>query len=231
MRLHWLQHVPFEGLGSIEHWARHVDAQLQCGRMYVDDPLPPLAAFDGLIVLGGPMGVNDHADYPWLRGEIDFIAKAIDFGKPVLGICLGAQLIAAARGARVYRNPEREIGWLPLLPGTDYALSPIDFLADAAARVAFHWHGDTFDLPPGALHLAATEGCRQQIYLLDGHVLGLQCHLETTRASAQALIDHCAGDLQPGRYVQSAGDIVADAARFTAIERPMHVLLDFLFVR
>ncbi|MCC6202038.1 MAG: gamma-glutamyl-gamma-aminobutyrate hydrolase family protein [Gammaproteobacteria bacterium] len=231
MRLHWLQHVPFEGLGSIEPWAEQAGATLRCGRMYANDALPAGNEFDGLIVVGGPMGVHDHADYPWLRGEIEFIARTIAAGKPVLGICLGAQLIAAAQGAKVYRNPEREIGWLPLLPGADYARSPVAFLADDAARLVFHWHGDTFDLPRGALHLAATEGCRNQIYLLEGRVLGLQCHLETTRASAQALIEHCGSDLQPGRYGQSAASIVAADARFAAIERPLHALLELLFVR
>lgn len=231
MRLAWLQHVPFEGLGSIECWAQGDGKTLHRTRMYANDALPRLADFDGLIVMGGPMGVYDHVDFPWLRDELDLIGATVSAGKPVLGICLGAQLIASALGARVYRNPEREIGWFPLQPGADLTRTPIAFpdLGASSGPRAFHWHGDTFDLPAGALHLAATEGCRNQVYLVGRNVLGLQCHLETTRASAEALIEHCAGDLVPGKYVQSAAEILADDARFDALQPLLRSLLDYLF--
>ena len=111
MRIHYFQHVPFEGLGSIEDWIRSEGYDLFSTRFYRNDPLPELDRIDWLIVMGGPMGANDDHIYPWLAAEKKFIGEAIKKGVRILGICLGAQLIASVLGARVYPNAHKEIGW------------------------------------------------------------------------------------------------------------------------
>ena len=148
MRVHYFQHVPFEGLGSIAGWLESRSARVTSTRFFEDSRLPGVTDIDWLVVLGGPMSANDEETRPWLSVEKRFIAEAVAGEKVVLGICLGAQLIASALGARVYPNPQPEIGWFPIertRPGG---------LALPARADVFHWHGETFDLPPGALGFA-----------------------------------------------------------------------------
>lgn len=203
MNIHYFQHVPFEGLGSIENWARKPDHKVTATRFYEDHKLPFIDICDMLIVMGGPMSVYDDDKYDWLAEEKRFIEKAIIRGKKVIGICLGAQLIAEVLGSRVYKNKEKEIGWMPLqlTPEGKKANVFSDFVE---GQTVFHWHGDTFDLPNGAVQLARTEACEQQAFLYDNHVLGLQFHLETTEESVVEMIENCKDDLaQGGKYVQS----------------------------
>ena len=110
MNLHYLQHVPFEGLGFIDEWAGNNGVEVGVSRLYAGEVFPAMDAFDGLVIMGGPMGIHDHEEHPWLVHEKAFIRKAIDAGKPVLGICLGAQLVADVLGAKVYPGPQKEIG-------------------------------------------------------------------------------------------------------------------------
>ncbi len=180
MRIHWLQHVPFEDLGCIAPILIGQGHSLSATPWYVDTPAVPAPdAFDALIVMGGPMGVADEAQYPWLSGEKRLIRAALDAGKPVLGICLGAQLIAHVLGAPVTRNPEPEIGWFDVERTDAGRGHPL--LAGIPERMrVFHWHGDTFDLPDGAVHLASTPVCAHQAFSLGPRVLALQFHLEAT---------------------------------------------------
>ena len=115
LQIHYLQHVPFEGLGSIESWLHERGHHVSATHMFSGDQLPQLDHLDWLMVMGGPMGVSDDIQYPWLKGEKEFIREAVDSGKVVLGICLGAQLIADALGAPVRKNEYREIGWFPIV--------------------------------------------------------------------------------------------------------------------
>lgn len=227
MRLHVLQHVPFEGPGSIETWAARTGHPLARTRLYANDPLPSIDAFDGLIVLGGPMGAHDEATLPWLVAEKRLIEQAIRAGRTVLGICLGAQLIADVLGARVYRNSHAEIGWFPIQRPPQALDTVIGRLLPPELDV-FHWHGDTFDLPAGAVHLARSVACANQAFLYSDRVLALQFHLETTPASARALLDNCGADLTAGPCIQSADAMLADASRFQRINELMNRLLDAL---
>lgn len=222
-----LQHVPFEGPGSIADWADARGARLDITRLFAHEPLPDLAVIDLLVVMGGPMSANDHATHPWLADEITFISQAVEADKPVLGVCLGAQLIAAAMGARVLPNADREIGWFPIMPAQS------DLAADFALPdevIVLHWHGDTFELPPGATLLATSKACPNQAFVMRGRVMGLQFHLETTRASLWDLVDNCAGELAPGlRWVQSAERLLqVDQQQLDTNQQLMARILDNL---
>ncbi len=224
MRVHWFQHVPFEGLGSIEPWLVEQGHELTCTRLYQQESPPTPEAYDWLIVMGGPMGVNDEHAHPWLAQEKQALAAAIRAGQPVLGICLGAQLIASVLGAKVSANPDREIGWFPVNLTQNAALSPL-FADFDDVFDAFHWHGDRFDCPRRALRVAKSAGCDQQAFIYDERVVGLQFHLETTPVSAAALVEHCGNELVDGRYIQSAQVILAQPERFSVLNGLMAGLL------
>jgi GMP synthase-like glutamine amidotransferase len=225
MRIHTLQHVAFEGLGSIEpHLSAHAH-DVSCTALYKDEALPGLDDFDWLIVMGGPMSVNDTARYPWLKDELALIRAAIDADKRVLGVCLGAQLIAKALGAAVTPNAHREIGWFPITREASTDRSPLAAVFPPTCEV-FHWHGDTFALPDGATLLASSEACGNQAFLYGDHVLALQFHLETTFETARCLIDHCSDELDGSRWVQPVTQLLGTPTRFTTINRLMSQLLN-----
>jgi GMP synthase (glutamine-hydrolysing) len=226
MRIHYLQHVPFEGLGSIAEWAERHGHEIGCSRLSADEKFPDINDFDFLIVMGGPMGVNDEESYPWLKKEKDFLCAAIKAGKTILGICLGAQLIASVLGAEVRKNGEREIGWFPLSWVSELPEAFAGFIPDGQA--VFHWHGDTFDIPVGALHLWSSAACRNQGFLYGGKVLGLQFHLETTPASLTQLIDHCGDELVTAPWVQKASEMACHGEYFSSINKSMEDILDYL---
>ena len=194
MNIHWLQHVPFEGLGCIQPWLAENSHDVSCTQLWADDKLPNIETVDGLIVMGGPMGVYDEAIYSWLADEKSFIKQIIAQNKPVLGICLGAQLIAEVLGAPVTKNNQREIGFFPV--AGDGKIFPADF-------TAFHWHGDTFGIPDGAERLASSAACKNQAFLYNDNVLALQFHLETTEASLQSLYENGADEIIGGSFIQT----------------------------
>jgi GMP synthase (glutamine-hydrolysing) len=155
------------------------------------------------------MNIYEHDKYPWLTAEKRVIRKAIDNKKYVLGICLGAQLVADVLGAKVAKNAHKEIGWFPVVQKKAIrAIRPFDALP--AEYMAFHWHGDTFGIPKGAEPQGSTEGCANQGFLSRENVIGLQYHIEATRESVGALIDNCASELVPEPYVHAAGRIRRD---------------------
>ena len=219
MRIQVLQHVPFEGPAGIGDWASSRGHDLTIAHLYRGDPIPSPDAFDQLVVMGGPMGVYDEVQHPWLTAEKAFLAATVATDKTIVGVCLGAQLLADVLGARVYRNPHKEIGWLPIELTEEGAADPI-FAPLAPGLTVYHWHGDTFPLPPGARHLARSAGCEHQAFLYQERVLGLQFHLETTRESLAALVANCADEIVPGPYVQNAATMLAasptDYARINA---------------
>ena len=227
MRAHYFQHVPFEGLGSIEQWLRSRDAQVTATRFFEEARLPGIEEIDVLIVMGGPMSVNDEHRFPWLTPEKDFIREAIDRDRAVLGVCLGSQLIANAKGASVYPNPRKEIGWFPItsvpaLPTGRIFRFPSDYLV-------FHWHGETFDLPAGAVQLARNDTCENQAFQLGARVIGLQFHLETTPENVQEIVANCRSELLPAEHIQSEEAILSAASiHCQSINALMGSVLSFL---
>ncbi len=226
MRAHYLQHVPFEGLGSIKPWLAAAGYEITRTRLFAGEGHPSPNEVDFLTVMGGPMSVNDERTYPWLAGEMQFLRDFIETGRPLLGICLGAQLIASALGCSVHPNRDKEIGWFPV-----EGIPPGDAAAFAFPRSTevFHWHGETFDLPPGALHLARSEACENQAFQLGRSVIGLQFHIETTPEAARALVENCRSELVAGSHVQTAEAILAATPqKYSVINNLMADLLAYL---
>ena len=173
LRIHYLQHVPFEGPGFIESWALARGHRLTATRMYVAHRLPATEELDWLFILGGPMNVYEESRYPWLAREKRFIGEALREGKVLIGICLGAQLLACVLGAKVTRNPCVEIGWYPVEKASQALQSTLSgFLPDSF--LAFHWHGDTFEIPRGAVHLARSQACETQAFAFGDRVAAFQ---------------------------------------------------------
>ena len=227
LRIHYLQHVPFEGPGFIESWALVRGHRLTATRLYAGHRLPATEEFDWLFILGGPMNVYEESRYPWLAREKRFIGEALREGKVLIGICLGAQLLACVLGAKVTRNPCVEIGWYPVQKASQASQSSLSgFLPDSFP--AFHWHGDTFEIPRGAVHLARSEACENQSFAFDERVVAFQFHLESTRESVENLIHSCPEDLAEGPFIQSPLHMLADLGRFRAINDLMADIFDGL---
>lgn len=228
MNLHYFQHVAFEDLADILDWARLHRHTVSGTRFYLNEPPPDLARLDALVVLGGPMNIYQEDKYPWLASEKRAIGEAIASGKPVLGICLGSQLIADALGARVVRNSQKEIGWFPVR-FSEAAMNLPLFQGLPQNPTVFHWHGDTYPLPEGALHLSESQACKNQGYLCGDKILALQFHLEYNRESVRRMIEHESADLTEGQFVQSAKEILAEERYFQENREILHTLLDRFF--
>lgn len=216
MRVVAFRHVPFEGLGLIE------PALAECGvtiesvdRALEHATVPDVSSAAGLIFMGGPMSANDNL--PYLGQEMEFIRQAVERGQPVLGVCLGAQLTAKALGARVYRNPVKEVGWFDIeltdAGRQDPVLSSLD-----ERETVLQWHGETFDLPAGAQWLARSEACAHQAFRVGANVYGLQFHLEVT---PEMIADWCMQDANCGdvRELDGPIDPKRNAERLAGLSR------------
>ncbi len=225
MRLHYLQHVPFEGLGAISEWATKKGFEISVTNLYSGESLPSIDEIDWLFVMGGPMNIYEEEQYRWLPEEKDFICRAIKEGKVVIGICLGAQLIADCLGSKVTRNKDREIGWFPVSLRQDIFGLPKEF-------TPLHWHGDTFGAIEGAVSFARSKACENQAFSYDGgRVVGLQFHLEVTADSISALVENCGDELVEGEYVQTREDILAKNEHIVEANKLMFTILDNIYKR
>jgi GMP synthase-like glutamine amidotransferase len=224
MRIGVLQHVAFESPGHIADWASIRGHEVALTRLFAGDVPPRIDALDALVIMGGPMSVRDQARHAWLAPEKRLIGGAIAAGKPVLGVCLGAQLVADVLGARVYSNREREIGWFPVSP-TDAGATHAWYRLPGVVR-AFHWHGETFDLPAGAVHLARSAACDHQMFAVGERIVALQFHLEVTREGIAEMIRHGESELAPGAFVQARDEMVDDRVDFNTPHLLLVSLLD-----
>ncbi|HID36729.1 MAG TPA: type 1 glutamine amidotransferase, partial [Ghiorsea sp.] len=234
MRIHTIQHVAFEGLGCMQPYLEDKGHDLSFTHLYAGESLPNASDMDALIIMGGPMGIYDDVDLPWLNDEKVFIKQVIDAGKKVLGICLGAQLIADVLGSTdtkraVYAGKHKEIGWFSIQKSPELENTILDDVFPASLEV-FHWHGDMFDVPNGAQALAASAACPNQGFLYQDRVVAFQFHLETTPESAGALIEHCGDELDASllnqdAFVQSAEEILGDEQRFATLNQTMFKVL------
>lgn len=226
MKIHYFQHVEFESLGSIEYWAASRNRKLSATRFYENDAIPDIKSYDALVIMGGPMSVHDEKIYPWLTEEKEHIAQAIKAGKPVLGICLGAQLIADVLGAKVTNAPLKEIGWFPIA-WSDSAMGHKIISGLNPAMNVFHWHGEQFEIPKEAIHLASSKACANQAFLYNDKVLGLQFHLEMNESAIDKIIANCGREIAtPSPTIQSVETIKEKIGNTAACELALFKILD-----
>lgn len=225
MNVHVLQHVDFEGLGGLLPFLEARGARISYSRLWQNDVVPEIDGIDLLIALGGPMSANDDVSMPGLRREKELLRAAVDRDVPTLAICLGAQLLASALGARVTRNPVKEIGWFPVRA----TRQGDDVLSLPAEADVFQWHSDAFDIPEGAVPLASSDACANQAFQVKRNVVGVQFHPEMTRGIVQAIVADSPGDLKPQRFVQGADELLrVPEKRYQQMHRLGHDILDYV---
>ncbi|MBE8720161.1 type 1 glutamine amidotransferase [Sphingobacterium pedocola] len=226
MNVHYLQHVSFEGLGYIETWLKESECTVSSTHFYETDyDLPAVEAIDCLIIMGGPMGIHDDDQYPWLLEEKQFITDCIQSGKKVLGICLGAQLLADNLGAKVYGAPHREIGWFPVKPTEESKQLAWFYDLFKDQRTVFHWHGDQFEIPEGGLDLLSSAANNNQAFSYGDNLIGLQFHLEVTRDTLNDMLENGASELTDAPYIQKVAEITAREANIARCNAMMASIL------
>lgn len=209
MKVHYLQHVSFEGLGYIETWLQENGHVITATCFYeADHLLPRVEEIDALIIMGGPMSVYDEHLYSWLHKEKIFIEDCIRAGKKVLGVCLGAQLMAVCLGAHVYTTLNKEIGWFPVMPTEECRKVPWLYELFRDEPPVFHWHGEKFEIPyDGSLNLLFSGANNNQAFYHNAGVIGLQFHLEVTEETVARMLEGSAAELINTPYIQTADTI------------------------
>lgn len=224
MRIHSLEHEPFEGLGNIEVWAKNKGHSITRTHLFKNEELPETSEFDWLFIMGGSMNIYEEDKFPWLKAEKEFIAKAIEAEKIILGVCLGSQLIADVLGGRVSKNQYKEIGWFPVSLTKESRDSSI-FCSLPTTFTAFHWHGDTFKIPNGARRIAQSEGCANQAFEY-GRAIGLQFHLEYSKKSIELMFQNCSDELLDGKYIQKPDEIISRMSNAYEMNKILYLILD-----
>ncbi len=227
MNIHYLQHAQGEGPGEIANWAAGNGHSLTGTHWYRGDAAPDPKSIDFLVIMGGGMNINQHRDYPWLVPEKALIAEVIAREKPVLGICLGAQLIADVIGGKVFQSPEYEIGWHPIRTLEIIRDHPL-FAHVPAEFTALHWHGDTFSLPPEATVLASSDACPNQAFICRDNIVGLQFHAEVRPEDVRFFVQGETAPLPEGKYVQSFEQILAGDHYIPKVHQLLREILDAL---
>lgn len=223
-RLCVLQHTDGIGLGCMEQWFRERQFDMRTVRVDRGEKLPSLDSFDWLAVMGGPMGVYEEAQYPWLKAEKEWLRTAIDASKKILGVCMGSQLIASALGADVYPADTAEIGWFPIIRTDAHA----SWLPPQSCLLS--WHGDRFELPAGAKPFASSEATPNQGFSYGDNIWALQFHVEAQAGTTDVFLEASGGELPDGEYVQREDqldrpDCVATSAKVASS------LLNFMATR
>jgi GMP synthase-like glutamine amidotransferase len=225
VKIHVIKNAPHEGEGYIATWAEQRGHQVVTTPLYDDVPVPSADSFDWLVMMGGPMGVHESDTHPWLAREMKLVEEALAQRTIILGVCLGAQLIAHVLGARVYRNDYIERGWhtISRIPEAGNAHS---FQGLPQSFTAFTWHTDAFELPRGAALCASSEACKNHAFEYDGRVVGLQFHLEVDPSSIADVIDRSGYMSANGPYIQTRDDIFRHIDNANALHPLMDTLLD-----
>jgi GMP synthase (glutamine-hydrolysing) len=228
MKVHCIRHESFEDVGCIKEWIINGNHKLTYTHIFLNEQFPVCSDFDFLIIMGGSASVYDTNKYPWLIDEIKLIKEAINNNKKILGICLGAQLVAKTLGADIYPGIQKEIGWFPV-KFNKANLQTMSFLPEVLTT--FHWHGDTFNLPDGAIRLAASDNTPVQGFIYGKNVVALQFHPEMTSESIEIIIEAAGHELTAnGEYIQSAKQILEQNGFIFANNQLMLNLLEYLTV-
>jgi len=226
MKIQYIIHADFELPGIIESWAEQNRFTQKFSRPFAGESLPSSQEFDLLILMGGPQSPLDMNNAPYLKNEIFLIEQAIKMEIPVLGFCLGAQLIGEALGARTEHSPHKEVGVFPI-ELTEEGLQDSLLVGLPRKFSVVHWHNDMPGLTQDAKILATSQGCPRQIIRYAPMVYGFQCHPEITKKNMQTMIKHCSADLAPGLFVQKKDELLS--SDFETINHFMvHILDNFL---
>ena len=224
MNVHILEHDPADGPGVIADWALERGVALARVRLFDGASLPAAEDVRMLVILGGAMSVHQHRDFPWLAGEKAWMAEVIGKGAAVLGICLGAQLLAVVLGGRVFQHDVYEIGWWPVV----MVDRPEPLTHFPEELMSMHWHGDTFTLPPGARRVAKSAACGEQGFVWGERVVALQFHPEIDELAAGDVEAVATGEQAAGRFVQSAAELAARPPGLGTTRAALFGLLDAL---
>ena len=226
MRAHIIVHAPFEAPGYVEQWILEKGFQLDYTKIYENEPLPLIDDFDFLVIMGGPMSAYDDELYPWMPKEKELLKNAILAEKKILGICLGSQLLASTLGAKVYPNNHKEIGWWPVRKVQTAEKTIFDSYPDEA--IVLEWHGDTYDIPDGAVCVATNDVAKHQAFVYGKHVLALQFHPEASPESLILLIEEEQPGFKTSAYVQNIEYISKEERYFKQGKTIIFHLLDDL---
>ena len=225
MRGHYLMHAFFETPGVITDWAQERGHQFLGTQAYKNEDFPSVQDIDYLVIMGGPQSPRDCKKYSYLQREIDLVAQMIAADKPVIGFCLGAQIIGEALGAPVEKSPEKEIGVFPIslteAGKKDVLLQGFSDVFDVT-----HWHSDMPGLTPDCQILATSEGCPQQIIRYRPKVYGFQCHMEMTADAVRSVMENCPEDLSPSPFTQAPEAFLSHD--FKRITDKVNVIMDRL---
>ena len=225
MKVLIIKHAPFEREGNMSAWLQRKQADIVHLNLYESTEFPDLKSFDLMILLGGPMSVNDEKSYPWLVTEKQFIKDALSLNIPILGLCLGGQLIANALGAAVTLNKETEIGWHTVSNST----ANKKLFQFPEQMPIFNWHGETFALPKDAELLIKSQACQNQGFQYGDKVIGLQCHPEVTSEIIQYWIDEIGEQMTQGEYVQTPEQMFTGAEeKIAQAQIQLERMLDFI---
>ena len=205
MIVHSIIHVAHESIGAVEDWIEMHGHKHTTTNVYKGEALPDPDSFDLLLIMGGPMSANDNL--PWMDKEKELIVKSIEAGKYIVGICLGAQLISLALGGTVTKNEHKEIGWFPVKKSLWLAQSVANYLP--FHFTAFHWHGETFSIPKGAVKIMESEACANQAFIYGERTIALQFHMEMTPDYLYLMTEKGKDELVKSKYVQTQEEILS----------------------
>jgi len=226
MKIHILLHTDFEGPGYVFDWIKENNHILSYTKFYEAFALPLPTNIDFLIIMGGPMSVDEESKYSWLIGEKDYILEMINKGKKVLGICLGSQLIADALGSDVYDNTDKEIGWFPIKKNPNTNNNWVKSLP--SDLVTFHWHGQTYDLPEDCERLFSSQATKNQGFQYKNKVYGIQFHLEMRSVDLKEMVKIMNKDLVQGNYIHTSREIMGERCHYSPNKKALFSLLDHI---
>lgn len=230
IRIHCFQHVEFEDPGCIKDWCENKGHSMTYTRFYLNEEISASSEYDWLIIMGGPMNVHEEERFPWLRSEKAAIKEAIEQEKTVLGICLGAQLIADVLEAKVSSNEVKEIGWFDISLTPQARCEPLFQNFNDKLFKVFHWHGDSFEIPRSATHLATSKAFNNQAFLHKKNVLGFQFHLEVTSQGLKKMVENGRHELghQRQKFIQNKETIISQQELIKLSNNKMFQILNNL---